>query len=71
MKKLISIVFLVFLVFLCSCRKKQTFNVKFIGFNDTIILDQNYQENENLIYPKPEEIKGYILIYDYHNYNFH
>ena len=66
MKKLISIVFLVFLVFLCSCRKKQTFNVKFIGFNDTIILEQNYQENENLIYPKPEEIKGYIFIgWDY------
>ena len=37
-----------------------------IGFNDTIILEQNYQENENLIYPKPEEIKGYIFIgWDY------
>ena len=40
MKKLISIVFLGFLFFLCSCDNNQTFNVKFIGLDDAIILEQ-------------------------------
>ena len=62
MKKLISIVFLGFLFFLCSCDNNQTFNVKFIGLDDAIILEQTYQKNEKLIYPQPTEVKGYTFI---------
>ncbi len=61
MKKLISLLLLLCLFIITSCKKTPTYTVKFLGINDTIIQEKNYDENDTLVYPTPPNIEGYTF----------